>query len=381
MVYCKACNLNVSKISAHKRTNIHKSNCLIQTSYENVQILASAFKNRIVSYRINATEGIISPEVFLQEITDTTMSLISNCLKVHKSVKIGIELFISFILLKNEQTSLKSFNTSYNIVYQSTDILKLLQMCYGRMISKCSEFESSESGWSVEFVSHLEVNIVKYNPLRAGSHIPLPPRIRNTKSCINICNDDEFCFAWCIVAHIYPVQRNKNRVSSYPHYSTILNVDGIIFPPSVDDIRKFEKNNPTISVNVYGLEKHDTIAGPLYKTAKRKLFHVNLLYISRNGKNHFCLISNFERLVHKQLTKNRKKMFLCDECFSYFDSEDKLNNHDCARVKTILPEENSKLGFSNYERTQRIPIVIYGDFESLLQEYSDKSKSAYTENI
>lgn len=65
----------------------------------------------------------------------------------------------------------------------------------------------------------------------------------------------------------------------------------------------------------------------------------------------------------------------------YFDTEQKLYSHNCARVKTVLPEPNSTLAFSNFKSTQRIPIVFYGDFESLFFEYSDKSKSKYTENI
>lgn len=48
-------------------------------------------------------------------------------------------------------------------------------------------------------------------------------------------------------------------------------------------------------------------------------------------------------------------------------------NHNCGRKQMVLPEEHSNLHFVNFERTQRIPILIYGDFESLLCEYSDKN--------
>lgn len=50
-------------------------------------------------------------------------------------------------------------------------------------------------------------------------------------------------------------------------------------------------------------------------------------------------------------------------------------------MQNVLPDDNTKLYFSNFERTQRIPIVIYGDFESLLHEYSDKNKTSYVENV
>lgn len=239
----------------------------------------------------------------------------------------------------------------------------------------------SESGWTIESISHLEINIVKYNPLRAGSYIPLPKHISNTKSCLNILNYDNHCFLWSIVAHMYPANSNPNRVSSYPHYSKIFDLSGMSFPPSFEDIKLFENNNTNISVNVYGLDKNGSVTGPLYKTCNRKLNHVNLLYISKSGHGHFCLIKHFAKLVHRQLTKHKSQIHLCDECFTYFDKKEKLTNHNCARVQTILPEDKTQICFSNFERTQRIPIVIYGDFESLLREYSDKNKSAHVENI
>lgn len=381
MFFCQACNINVHNYSSHKKTNIHKSNNLIKTQFDNIRIIACAFKNKIVSYKITPQSFTITPEKFLSEITDTCCYLIKELLKQHVSLKVNFELFVSYNLPKNNEISLKSFNTRYTIILQSTDILSTYQAFAEKILNKCSEFELSESGWTIESISHLEINFVKYSPLRAGSYLKLPKRIQNTKSCLNIVNKDNYCFLWSIVAYLYPAMHNSNRVTSYPHYLKVLNTSNMTFPPSLDDIKLFEDLNPNVSVNVYGLEQNDYVTGPLYKTLKRKLFHVNLLYINNNGKSHFCLIKHFSKLVHRQLTKHKSKIYLCDECFMYFETSEKHLNHSCARVQTILPEENSKLCFSNFNRTQRVPIVIYGDFESLLREYSDKNKSPCVENI
>ncbi|XP_047024710.1 uncharacterized protein LOC124633507 [Helicoverpa zea] len=384
MKFCHSCQLHVSKskYSSHKKSNKHKTNCLLRTEYQNVQLIASAFKDRIASYKINPQNNeIITPELFLSDVFNTIYNLLQPLLQKHKSLKINFELFVLYLLPKNEELSLKSFNTKYSIINQSTDIISLYKDCTQRLVCKCLEFELSESGWTIEKISHLEMNIAKYNPLRAGSYIALPLRINKMKACLNIQNTDNHCFLWCIIAHMYPAKNNPNRVSSYPHYSKILNTNGMSFPPTFEDIKWFEKHNFNISVNIYGLEKNNTITGPLYKTKLRKLNHVNLLFISKNGKNHFCLIKNLEKIVRSQLTKHKSRIHLCEECFLYFKTQEKLNNHNCGRLQTILPEENSKLSFSNYQKTQRVPIVIYGDFESLLREYSDKSKSQYIENI
>lgn len=381
MVFCPDCRVHVSKLSSHKKTSTHKSNCLLTTEFDNVQLIANAFKSRIVSYRMNAQSSYVTPELFISEISLTVCNLIKKLLNKHTSLKINLELFVNYILPKNYQTSLKSFNTKYIAVFQSSDILKLFQELTNILITKCSEFELSESGWSIESISHLELNIAKYNPLRAGTYIPLPKRVQNIKACLNIQNDDMHCFLWSIIAQVYPAKHNPNRVTSYPHYSHLFNISDMSFPPSFKDIKWFEKNNPRVSVNIYGLEKNNTITGPLYKTLERKKIHVNLLMLSKDGKNHFCLIKNFAKLLRSQLSKHKAKIHLCDECFMYFDTYEKLTNHNCARIQTILPDNDTKLCFSNFERTQRIPIVIYGDFECLLREYSDKNNCSLTENV
>lgn len=382
-MFCNECKVHVSNFTSHKKSNLHKSNCLIKTQFDNVQVIASAFKNRIRSYRLNpiSDDVHLTPDQFLNSISKSVFELIKISLDKHTALKINFELFVSYTQPKNNEKSLKSFNTRYFPIFQNTDTLSLYSKYSDDLVTKCAEFELSESGWTIDSISHLELNINKYNPLRAGSYVTLPAKILNTKSCLNIRNNDDFCFLWSIMAHMYPASRNSNRVSSYPHFRNILNINGMSFPPTLDDLKIFEKNNPNISINVYGLEQNNDVSGPLYKTFKQKLTHVNLLFIEQNGRAHFCLIKNFEKLVHKQLTKNTSKIHLCQECFIYFNTEEKLFSHNCERVKTILPEPNSKLSFSHFERTQRVPIVIYGDFESLLLEYSDKSKSEHVENM
>ena len=380
---CNECKVYVSNFTSHKKSNLHKSNCLINTKFDNVQVIATAFKNRIRSYRVNpiAKGTHLTPELFLNSVSGSVFELIKISLEKHAALKINVELFVSYTQPKNNETAIKSFNTLYFTIFRNTDIIELYSNYIENLVTKCSEFELSESGWTIDSISHLELNINKYNPLRAGTYVTLPAKIRNTKSCVNIQNKDDYCFLWSVIAHMYPASRNINRVSSYPHFRNILNTKGMSFPPTLDDLKIFEKNNPNISINVYGLERNNDVLGPLYKTPKRKMTHVNLLLIEQNDKSHFCLIKNMEKLLHRQLTKHTSKIHLCEECFIYFDTEQKLYSHDCSRVKTVLPEPNSTLSFSHYERTQRVPIVIYGDFESLLLEYSDKGKSHNIKNI
>ena len=72
---------------------------------------------------------------------------------------------------------------------------------------------------------------------------------------VNVRNlDDNMCFMWAVLSAIYPANdRNGERVTKYQPYINSIDLSGIIFPTSISQIARFERNNPTISVNVYAL--------------------------------------------------------------------------------------------------------------------------------
>ena len=84
------------------------------------------------------------------------------------------------------------------------------------------------------------LKIYKVNDIQASSHIELPEKYKNIKSIINIKNDDQYCFLWCILAHLCPVEDHKNRTSSYSLHMNKLELKGLEFPMKVKDIPKFE---------------------------------------------------------------------------------------------------------------------------------------------
>ena len=100
--------------------------------------------------------------------------------------------------------------------------------------------------------------------------------------------------------------------SSYPHYTTVLNLAGIEFPITFKDIPKFERLN-AVSINVYGIENKQVL--PLRLTSDKKDKHVNLLYMQDprdDGVGHFVWIKNLLRLVRSQITRKKNKKYFCD---------------------------------------------------------------------
>ena len=66
--------------------------------------------------------------------------------------------------------------------------------------------------------------MAKFIPLTGSSYIPLIPYISNKKACINIKNNDQKCFAYCILAVLYPAKNHPERVSNYTKYLNKLNL-------------------------------------------------------------------------------------------------------------------------------------------------------------
>ena len=56
---------------------------------------------------------------------------------------------------------------------------------------------------------------------------------KNSQSIINIKNDYQFCFLWCILAYLFQVEDNKNIASSYSKHFNNLNLQGLGFPTKV----------------------------------------------------------------------------------------------------------------------------------------------------
>lgn len=382
-IHCDQCSIDIPKrkLISHLKTNKHKSNSLLKTEFHNIEIVATAFKKRIVTYRLYPEQEneYLTANDFLFDKKNDIFKLINLSLLKHGCIKINFELFACFVLQKTDEQQIKSFNSKYVIIYKNTDLNEIYDTSSNVLEQKLTEFEHCESGWSFSSICHLELNINKYNPLRGGTYIELPEKIKNTKSCLNIRNSDYHCFLWSIVASLFPAKRNVCRTTSYPHYSEILNIEGMSFPPTLDDIKLFEKNNPTISVNVYGLDAQNCVTGPLYMSSK-KSSHVHLLYIESKGEGHYCLIKDLIRLVRRQITLHKGNIYLCDGCLQFFSSEIKFGTHNCSKVLSILPKKNSLLEFKNYKRQQKINFVIYADFESMLSNFTVNS-SVNTKNL
>ena len=58
-------------------------------------------------------------------------------------------------------------------------------------------------GWDTVAIQYFILHAFKYNPLEIKSYLPLPKELQNKKCCINIQNDDDKCFKYCILNIVF----------------------------------------------------------------------------------------------------------------------------------------------------------------------------------
>ena len=69
------------------------------------------------------------------------------------------------------------------------------------------------SGWNVESIESLYINISTYRPLSGSSYMDLAVELKSPKKgLINITNKDQKCFLWCHVSHINPSKEHRERI-------------------------------------------------------------------------------------------------------------------------------------------------------------------------
>lgn len=178
-------------------------------------------------------------------------------------------------------------------------------------------------------------------------------------------------FLWSILAARHPVGKrdHPNRVAHYQRHENELNMEGIEYPVKINQVKKFERQNPTISINVFGYEDNELF--PLYITKEKKELHVNLLLYSQDAHRHYCLIRNLSRLLNS-LTRHDGESYHCVYCLHGFIRQDLLEAHEphCKHhgpQKIKLPnEDQATLTYKDVSKQLKVPFIIYADFESIL---------------
>ena len=225
------------------------------------------------------------------------------------------------------------------------------------------------SGWVVDRVEVLWLDIARYQPLRGDCYIPLPAAMRLKKAVVSVKNKDNHCLRWALRSALFPVAHGQHayRPSKYPQQDG-LDFTGIDAPTPISQIPRVERQND-LAINVFGWDK-GVIVHHISKQPE-DMPRINLLLIEA-GKFHYAWIKDLNRLLHDQSKCDNRKHY-CERCLHGYTREDLLDAHkpECrgigqTAVRVEIPEEGKNaLAFQNHHKQLPAPYIIYADLEPL----------------
>ena len=331
----------------------------------------SAFGNFMDQYVIDGSD-IYDARSFLRE----AKNIIINILETNRNIKARLYLNCIMVREKNgvEERAKFYFHSKLKLILENT----ILEEIFDEMIDEIEEAiqktENAEgTGWKLESIIDIKLYTAEWIPLNASSYIGLPIYLKNKKAIINMKNEnDNKCFLWSVLRALNPIPKNKERIDKdLISKENTLNMKGIKYPVSIKDIKKFEKQNPTISITVLAYNEKDKVY-PL-RCSEYTGCELDIVFLLiRNGENsHYCLVNNLSALLSTQLSKKEHKRHFCLQCLNSFSCGKSLTEHKeycyahkCVKIK--MPEKGSQLFFKNFYKGQWVPFIIYADMESLL---------------
>ena len=120
------------------------------------------------------------------------------------------------------------FTSEPIVILPSTNVQNIVEKLYPNLIKQIENYQQNGSGWVLKSLVKLDINYLKYNPLRASSFIEMPKKFINKKGFVNVKNVDQKCFLWSVLAALHPVEDHKYRVNNYIKYENELNMHGKI---------------------------------------------------------------------------------------------------------------------------------------------------------
>ena len=105
-----------------------------------------------------------------------------------------------------------SFTSRPQVIMNEYDIESALQSMRSDIELRIDRFTLKRSGWAVIGLLNHDLHVNSYDLLAARSFIPLPDEIHNKKATINIKNEDDKCFIYCLGRALDPSpEKNKFR--------------------------------------------------------------------------------------------------------------------------------------------------------------------------
>ena len=260
-------------------------------------------------YEMSVSNDYKDPATFLEEVKPQIYRILEREIIELQGIKFQLGLVVS---LRKDQIKGPPHFTNPTFYHAQVPILNAneidLQIQFEDIKERIERYTNEGSGWVIDHIEKLYINIANYQPLRGSSYIDLPKYLKDKKAIINVKNKDDNCLRWALRSALFPATKHSDRPSSYPSDDG-LNFNGIQTPTPISQIQKVEKLN-NLSINVFGFDGKSII---VYQLSKQPadISRINLMLIEKDEKTHYTWIKNFNRLLYDQ-NKHKEQTHFCE---------------------------------------------------------------------
>jgi len=234
--------------------------------------------------------------VFFANIKQNIEQVLISRLKKH-AIKWYVSVQVELIKEgdSDQQTSSPHFRSrTYSALNLETVDMEDIDAGFQKMFESFSKYLRESSGWVLKRVLHLTVHTVKYSPTSGSSFMELPKPLRRINHLLNIRNLDQKCFLWCCLASINSL--DSPLVTDNEPFEHEINMNGLTYPVTINQITKVENQNPFLSVNIYVFEEKDILPIRITK-CKNRLHRVDLLLLKSENSSHYVLIKDINKFL------------------------------------------------------------------------------------
>ena len=261
-------------------------------------------------------------------------------------------------------------------VYNLSDMNGLVSEMITHMQQQIENTALRDSKFVFDGVIHMDIDFHRLNLTRGSSYIPLPDWLARKGAIINPKNLDMECFKWAVVAAMKweEIGDYPERISKLRRYEDEFYWDGMEFPASFRDIKRFESRNE-IMINVLAFERKK-----IYICRKGKEYNrvSNLMLITDNNRKHYVAIKSLSRLLTMQNSQHKESQHFCTNCLQGFAEEHSRDKHliYCSSneaVRIEMPNKDPIVKYSDGQYQLKVSFMMYADFESILEHVQGAS--------
>jgi len=355
-----------------------------------------AFYRSMIKADVNLGESALRQHANTAEVTNIRTPGLKGLLKIHRlepimrkaaekagAQKMQLDVTMLGTDAKGEQFDFKSRTRQY-VIGNPDEVPEMMSKMITELQLLIEEKMLHKSNLTIKSVEKMTLHFSDYKPLAGAEYIPLPECIAKTRSCINIQNDDRFCFKYAVLCAVKKVYEKPHpeKPGAYKKFEnqTEVKFGSLPFPMRIDAITQFEDlNDHKYVVNVYCLRD----AEGKEKEMRSKFVDVmrispvtspqvviNLMYLESDGKGHYVFIKDFDKLMFGQHSKCKNRTHFCPTCLHCYKKGETLEAHrekGCYAKegeRFEMPKDGDSIKFNRMYNKEWSPFVVYLDFEA-----------------